>query len=173
MNQYHTPQKLLHWVSAIIILSLFALGVWMRTLDYYSSWYQTAPDIHKSFGIVLILIFFARLFFRLKLPSPTPLSNHKAWEIKVAHLTHFAMYLLLTSILISGFLIGTADNRGIEVFGLFEVPALFTPFAEQEEIAGAVHEWAAYILIGLVTLHVAGALKHHLIDKDQTLKRML
>jgi cytochrome b561 len=145
----------------------------MRTLDYYSSWFQTAPDMHKSFGIILIMIITVRVFVRWKLKMPAPLENHASWEIKSAHLAHFIMYILLSCILVSGFLIGTADNRGIEVFGLFEVPALFTPFAEQEELAGAVHEWAAYILIGLVTLHVAGALKHHLIDKDQTLKRML
>jgi cytochrome b561 len=145
----------------------------MRTLDYYSSWYQTAPDIHKSFGITLIIIVIVRLIFRWKLKTPAPLDNHKKWEIKIAHLTHTSMYVLLASILIAGYLIGTADYRGIEVFGLFEIAPLFKPFKEQAEFAGAIHEWSAYLLIGLVVLHAAGALKHHFIDKDQTLKRML
>lgn len=173
MSQYQTPQKLLHWISAIMILGLFGLGLWMRSLDYYSSWYQTAPDLHKSIGFFLIFVVLIRMLCRLKLQAPPPLNNHKAWEVKAAHLTHFAMYGLIALILISGYLIATADDRGFDVFGLFEAPSFFTPFAEQEEIAGAIHEWSAYALIGLVSLHVAGALKHHFIDKDKTLKRML
>lgn len=173
MNGYHLSQKIMHWLSALFILGLFALGVWMRTLDYYSSWYQTAPNLHKSFGIILIGIILLRSYLRFTLQPPKPLNTHKAWEIKTAHITHIVMYGLIAMILISGYLIGTADNRSIAVFDAFNVPPLFTAFDNQEDIAGWIHEWAAYCLIGLIGLHVAGALKHHFIDKDKTLKRML
>ena len=173
MNGYHISQKMMHWLSALFILSLFALGVWMRTLDYYSGWYQTAPELHKSFGIMLIGIMILRSYLRLKSHTPKPLNTHQAWEVKTAHVTHIAMYALIAIILVSGYLIGTADNRGIAVFDVFDVPPLFTAFENQEDVAGFIHEWAAYCLMGLVALHIAGALKHHLIDKDKTLKRML
>jgi cytochrome b561 len=173
VSQFKPSQKILHWISGLGILGLFGLGVWMRTLDYYSSWYQTAPNIHKSIGIIMIAMIALRIILRIKFPTPAPLKTHKLWEIKIAHIVHLTMYAFLITILATGYLIGTADNRGIDVFELFEVPALFTAFNEQEDIAGFVHEWGAYILMGLIALHAAGALKHHFIDKDKTLKRML
>lgn len=145
----------------------------MRSLDYYHSWYQTAPDIHKSIGILLILLIVVRVILRGVFPAPKPLLTHQKWEITLSHLVHILMYLLIFGILISGYLIGTADNRGIDVFSFFEVPALFTAFEEQEDIAGFIHEWSAYVLMALVALHIAGAVKHHVMDKDDTLKRML
>ncbi len=173
MSQFKPSQKILHWTSGLTIIGLFALGYWMRTLDYYSSWYQTAPEIHKAIGVILIAVIALRIILKAVYPAPAPLATHKPWEIKSAHLVHLSMYVLILVIMTSGYLIGTADNRGIDVFGLFEAPALFIAFEEQEDIAGFIHEWCAYLLMGLVAIHAGGALKHHFIDKDNTLKRML
>jgi cytochrome b561 len=173
MDKYLISQRAFHWLSALLILGLFGLGVWMRTLGYYDSWYQTGPEIHKAIGILTAVLIIARLMWRVKTDTPKPLSSHKYWEVMLSHLVHRIMYGFIFVILISGYLISTADNRGIDVFGLFEVPAIITAFEKQEDIAGLIHEWVAYGLIALVTLHVAGALKHHFIDKDSTLKRML
>ena len=173
MTSYKPSQKWLHWLSAVLILGLFAVGVWMRTLGYYDSWYQTAPHWHKQFGMLLLLIMVVRIAWKFIAKSPAPLENHKPWEVKSAHLTHYVLYLGVLLIIASGYLIATADNRGIDILGWFTVPVLFTPFDGQEDIAGDIHEWGAYILMGFVALHVAGALKHHFIDKDKTLKRML
>jgi cytochrome b561 len=173
MNEYRTSQKWLHWLSAILILGLFSVGVWMRTLGYYDAWYQTAPHWHKQAGILLLFIMVARVSWRLIAKTPKPLDNHKPWEVNIAHITHYVLYLGVFLIMASGYLIATADNRGIDILGWFTMPVLFTPFDGQEDIAGDIHEWGAYILMGIVALHVAGALKHHIIDKDTTLKRML
>ena len=75
--------------------------------------------------------------------------------------------------MMSGYLISTADERGISVFGLFEVPGFGSLIDNQEDLAGVVHKYAAYLVIGLTLLHAAAALKHHFIDKDETLTRML
>jgi len=165
--------RILHWLSAIFIFGLFALGYWMRTLDYYHPWYQQAPDLHKSFGVVLIIIMLARLLWRVTTNKPEHLASHKAWELTLAKIIHWILYLGVLLILITGYLIATSENRPIEVFELFNVPVLMQAFEEQEDIAGIIHEWAAYILMAFVGLHLLGALKHHFIDKDQTLKRML
>lgn len=173
MNKYLPAQRFLHWASALLILGLFGLGVWMRSLSYYDSWYQTAPIWHKEIGILTAALIVLRLIWRLMNTPPAPLHSHKVWEIKLAHLAHGLMYCFIFVIIISGYLIATADNRGIDVFGLFEVPAVITAFEQQEDLAGFIHEWVAYGLIALVIIHVVGALKHHLVDKDTTLKRML
>jgi len=173
MNQYRPSQKIYHWLTAVLILSLFALGVWMRTLGYYDAWYQTAPHWHKQIGILLLGLMIGRIIWRIALGAPDALSTHQKWEVKLAHLTHWALYLGVFVILFSGYLIATADNRGIELLGLVTLPVLFTPFEQQEDIAGFIHEWVAYLVMALVALHAIGAIKHHVIDKDSTLKRML
>jgi len=172
MNQYHSIQKWLHAVTGLWILGLFALGIWMRSLGYYDSWYQTGPQVHKALGVLLIAAMLLRLIAKVQFDAPAPLSNHKPWEVSIAKWTHWLIYGLVAIILLSGYLIGTADNRGIDVFGWFEVSPLFEPFDRQEDIAGAIHEYAAYGLISLVILHAMGAIKHGIIDKDSTLKRM-
>ncbi len=162
----------LHWLVAMTVFSLFALGLWMTGLDYYDSWYKQGPWWHKSIGITLFLVVIVRLCWRLLTPLPAALASHKSWEAKVAHVTHLLLYLLLFTIMVSGYLISTADNRAIEVFGWFDVPATITALPNQEDIAGWVHLILASTLIGLVVLHAAAALKHHFIDRDSTLKRI-
>ncbi len=145
----------------------------MCSLDYYHPWYQDGPHLHKSLGLLLLFIIVLRMINRFLLPITKPLANHQPWEKKLAHVVHWVLYAGLFIIMISGYFIATSDNRGIDVFSLFTFPVFFEAFDQQEDIAGFIHEWAAYILMGLVSLHVAGALKHHFIDKDLTLKRML
>jgi cytochrome b561 len=162
----------LHWLVAIAVFGLFSLGLWMTGLDYYDSWYKQGPWWHKSIGIVLIFVIIFRLCWRMITPPPAALSNHRPWEIKLAHLTHLLLYFLLLAIMVSGYLISTADNRAIEVFGWFAVPATITSLPDQEDIAGKVHLILASILIGLASLHAAAAVKHHFIDRDRSLKRI-
>ncbi len=163
----------LHWLVAATVIGLFILGLWMTGLDYYHSWYQRAPYIHKSVGILLMGVMILRLIWRLLNRPPAPLPNHAAWETGLAHAIHLALYLLLFAIMASGYMISTADGRAIEVFGWFEIPALALGIDRQEEIAGTLHLYLAVTLMGLVGLHAAGAMKHHFFDKDQTLRRML
>jgi cytochrome b561 len=82
------------------------------------------------------------------------------------------MYLLLTALMISGYLISTADGRGIAVFDWFEVPATLHGLEAQEDIAGEIHELLAFTLVGLSLAHAGAALKHHFINRDRTLTRM-
>lgn len=164
---------LLHWLVAAAVLGLFALGLWMTDLNYYDPWYRRGPDLHKSIGILLFGVMLLRLGWRLANPRPAMEPGMKAWERMAAGATHVAMYLLLYALMISGYLISTADGRAIEVFGLFGVPATLSGLEHQEDIAGEIHEFLAFTLIGLTAIHALAALKHHFIDRDRTLVRML
>ncbi|MBL4834677.1 MAG: cytochrome b [Pseudomonas sp.] len=163
----------LHWIIAVAVIGTAILGLWMTGLDYYSSWYQTAPFWHKSVGISLAALIILRLLWRWTNPSPAPLAHHKRWEAVLAKVIHSALYILLFVIVISGYLISTAKGRGVSVFGWFEVPALITSLPSQADRAGFVHYWLGIGLLGLVGLHALGALKHHFLDHDNTLRRML
>lgn len=161
----------LHWLMALTIFGLFGLGLYMVELTYYDTWYRGSLDLHKSTGIMLALVWLLRVLWKKSQPVPRPLGN-KAWEHRVAAVTHILLYVLMLGLFISGYLISTADGRSIDVFGLFEVPATLTGKG-QEETAGLIHATLAWSLIVLVALHAAAAIKHHVFDKDRTLVRML
>ena len=163
---------IVHWVSAVAVIGLFAVGYWMVDLNYYSEWYRTAPDLHKSFGLTLFALTLFRLGWLVASPTPSSLST-KPIEKHAAKAGHITLYLLLIAIMVSGYMISTADGRGIEWFGLFEVPGFGEIVENQEDIAGKIHEWLAYGLIGVAIVHALAALKHHFVDKDKTLVRML
>lgn len=171
--KYTLPQRSLHWITALTVISLFAMGLWMRELDYYDPWYHQAPFWHKSVGLSLAALVIVRLGLRLWQGHPPPLPGHQRWEKILARITHIALYLLLFSAFTSGYLISTADNRPAPFFNLFEVPALFTAFDHQEDIAGDIHEICVWSLVILAALHALAAIKHHVIDRDSTLRRML
>jgi cytochrome b561 len=162
-----------HWVSAVTIFGLFGLGFWMVELSYYDLWYKKGPDLHKSVGLSLLILTLFRLIWKLYQTPPEPVKTHTQFERKIGGLTHLMLYGLLFLIMFSGYLISTADERGISFFGWFEVPGFGSLIENQEDVAGLIHQWLAYALIALALLHAAAALKHHFIDKDNTLKRML
>jgi len=163
----------MHWLVALAVFGLFGLGLWMVGLDYYSSWRHTAPELHKGIGLGLFALMLLRLLWRLVSPPPAPLSSYSRLTRLGATLGHSALYLALFAVMLAGYLISTADGRGISVFGWFEVPASITSMPEQEDVAGAVHFYLAWGLVILAGLHGLAALKHHFIDRDATLRRML
>lgn len=171
LSTYQPIAKIIHWVSALNIFSLFALGYWMVDLSYYSEWYKTAPHWHKSIGITLFVLTLIRLLYKIVTQSP-PIEG-ASWEKIGAKIVHISLYLLLFCVFISGYMISTADGRGIEIFNWFTLPSLGSIIENQEVLAGEVHFYATYCLIILSLLHALAALKHHFINKDNTLKKMI
>ncbi len=163
---------LLHWLFALLVFGLFGLGLYMVELTYYDPWYHESLALHESIGASLFGLLLLRIIWRLinVMPQPEPAN---AGEHFVAALVHGLLYLVPLLLILSGYLIATADGRAIAVFDLFSLPALPALMENQEDFFGELHEILAWGLIGLAVLHAAAALKHHWIDKDHTLKRML
>ena len=172
-QRYGLVAILLHWLVAATVIGLAILGLWMTDLSYYSPYYRSAPFWHKSIGITLAAVLVLRLLWRWGNPRPAHLPNHQRWEVGMAAVVHGLLYLLLFVIVVSGYLISTAKGQGISVFGWFEIPASITGLPSQADRAGAVHYWVAITVLGLAALHALGALKHHFLDRDDTLRRML
>ena len=160
-----------HWLVAAAVFGLFALGWWMVDLTYYDPWYNQAPAIHKAVGVLLFLLFIGRLAWRWSNPRPHPLG--RPVERRVAGVVHGLFYLLLFALMGAGYLISTADGSPVDVFGLFAVPATLSDLPNQEDIAGDMHRWLAWTVIGLSVIHAGAAIKHHVVDRDRTLIRML
>lgn len=170
VKQYNLVARCLHWLSAMAVLGLFGLGWWMVELDYYSPWYQDAPTIHRSVGILLAGVTVLRLVWNQV--SQKPAVEGRPFERKAAISAHHLMYVLLFGLFITGYLISTEKGQGIEVFNWFTVPALGELFDGQADLSGTIHYYCAYSLIGLVVIHAGAAIKHHVIDKDNTLRKM-
>ena len=172
-SRYGVVSIVLHWGVALAVFGLFGLGLWMVGLDYYSAWYRTAPHWHKGLGVLLFAVLLARLAWRLGGTPPEPVEGSSVATRRLAALAHGGLYLLLLAVPLSGYLISTANGRPVEVFGWFSVPAVLSGLPDQADLAGLAHRYLAWGLVLLAGLHAAAALKHHVIDRDPTLVRML
>jgi cytochrome b561 len=161
----------MHWLMAIAIIGMFVLGIWMVGLEYYDTWYHRAPWVHRSVGMLLLFLLIFRSVWRLTNPVPEIMGAW--WEKIIALWVHRGHYLLMFAVIISGYLISTALGRGVEVFGWFDFPAMLPADKGRETTAGFVHMLLAWGFMGYIGMHVTAALKHHFIDKDITLLRML
>ncbi|MBU2969798.1 cytochrome b [Pseudoalteromonas sp. C2R02] len=165
---------IMHWLMALIIFGLFGLGLYMVELSYYDAWYKGSLDLHKSIGMMLVALLLARVCWTVfNIKPKSAVNNASKLEVKAAHFAHIALYILMTALMLSGYLISTADGRDISVFGLVSIPASSIAMQNQEDIAGNIHNILAWSLFLLASAHGLAAVKHHLINKNDTLKRML
>ena len=171
--KYSLASRLIHWLVALMVSGLFGLGLWMRELDYYSQWYQTAPQLHVLIGLILALLMIGRVVVRWNNSPPKPLSTLSTFEIFAAHAAHALLYLFIFIMIVSGYLVAVADGDVMNILGWFDLPVMESLFERQEDLMGDIHEWLAWGLIIFAGLHGIAALKHHFISGDDTLRRML
>lgn len=172
-NGFGLVSIILHWLMALLIIGLFISGYYMVDLDYYSKWYNLLPWWHIAVGVTTFLLLLLRIIWRWTNPRPAALSSYHGWEKTAAGITHYAFYVLLLLISVTGYFITTAKGAPIDFFGWFDIPALTALAAGPAEWAGKIHEYAAYAVAGLFALHVGATVKHHFIDKDITFIRIL
>ena len=177
--------KTFHWVMALLILGLAAVGTYMANFLDDMILQIELTQTHKSFGFVVFALAALRLLWRWANPVvPAPPEGQPAWERMAASATHGALYVLMFAIPISGWLMSSASplndvdaypaQMKNMVFGLFELPDPFQPGDKAlTNRLHAIHAWSVYLLGALLVLHVGGALKHHLVEKDGVLRRML
>ncbi|MFC3114553.1 cytochrome b [Cellvibrio fontiphilus] len=163
---------LLHWSSALLILFLFGLGIYMTGLGYYDDWYHKGPALHISLGLIVLLLMLVRVIWRLLNPTPVALGDKPA-QLMAAKLVKWALYLAIFVVLITGYFITTAEGKPASLFDWIYFPSIAELSASQVDLVGELHEYFAWGIIGLVVLHVGGALLHHFVIRDRTLVRML
>ena len=163
--------RLLHWGMALGVFALFALGYRMRTLTYVSPYYQSAPDLHQSVGMVMFGLLVFRLFWKLGNVEPD-ISDLTHFEHTGAALMHWAFYAVLFVMMAAGYFILTLDGRSFGIFDLIDVPSLYSQKG-LEKLAGQIHWILAYLTMALALLHAGAALWHHFIKKDRVLISMI
>ena len=165
--------KCLHWLTAVLIGGLLALGYYMVGLTYYDRWYHQSLMVHKACGMLVFVLGVMTLGWRWLSPSPAHQASLKQWERTAATAMHHSLFLLVFLIPVSGFLISTSEGKGVEFFDCFVVSPIVPVDEHLRDLAIKVHFYCAYTTAMLVLLHAGAALKHQLIDRDGTLARML
>lgn len=162
----------LHWLMALMIFGLYILGDYMVDLDYYDPWYQSAPFWHKSLGLLIFMLVLVRIGLRLFTKRPDA-NDVSVFNRLAARLMHLLLYVLIFVICLSGFLISSADGRPVTFFGWFDIPSPGALIDNQEDTAGVWHERAGLVILLFAGLHALVAIKHHFINRDRVLKRMV
>ncbi len=168
--RYSLVARALHWVVALLIVSTTALGWRMMFIEKEpgaGEWF----DLHRSIGLTIFTLVALRLVWRLaNRPEPLP-DDMPVWQARLATVTHWLMYVLMIVIPVIGYLGASHTKSGVAWFGRV-TPRWAEPNHDLAEQLFDVHGTLVWVLVALVALHVAGALKHWLIDKDGTFQRM-
>ncbi len=171
-SRYTSTAISLHWMMAILLFSLFMAGVYMHELPL-SPWKLQIYSWHKWAGITAFLLVLARLSWRYThRPPPLPRTLSKPAEL-AAHAGHTLLYLLMICIPLTGWLMSSAKGFQTVYFGVLPIPDLLAKNKELGNLLREVHEAQNFVLLAVVIGHAGAALKHHLIDKDDVLTRML
>lgn len=173
MQGYTRTAIWLHWLTAALIVAGFSLAVTMVDIPgltptklKYFSW-------HKWLGVTIFALASLRVLWRLTHPAPPYLDSTPAWQQKVASVTHILLYGLIIAIPLSGYFYSLAAGVPVVYLGILPLPVFIGPDPELKILLKQVHYVLNMTLLAAVVLHVAAALKHHFIDRDDTLKRML
>lgn len=174
-HRYSTVSLALHWGLALLVAIQLALIFAYERYDHANDpLAATFMGLHKSVGLSILVLTLVRLAWRLMNPAiPLPTTAPR-WQNILARTTHILFYVMLIALPLGGWAASSASGRAIEWFGLFNWPGL--PMPLDRDLAKTIieaHEVGGKALIALIVLHVIGALKHHFIDRDNVLHRML
>lgn len=173
MKKYTKTAMLLHWLMALFIIANFFLGLTMVDIPGLTPTKLTYFAWHKWIGVTVLGLACLRLLWRRVHPAPTYFPGMPAWQEKTASGLHILLYVLFLGITLSGYLYTTAAGIPVVYLGLFQIPALFEPDQGLKAFFKTTHFLMNRAMVCAVVLHVAAALKHHFIDRDDTLRRML
>lgn len=169
-DRYSTVSLILHWGIALAILAQVLLITAHEATEGPMS--REFVNVHKALGITILLATLVRIAWRLMNPAPPLPAGMKPWEKAAARATHIAFYVLLLAMPLTGWAAMSARPREIDFWGLFQWPLLPMGGAD-DDIFMQWHEWGMKAVYVLVALHVLAALKHHFVDGDGVLRRML
>jgi cytochrome b561 len=170
-RQWGAIAKFFHWIMALAILGNGIWGLWMTTMSPSMSKISVYA-LHKSIGLTVLALFLLRLLWRIVDRAP-PDEPAPLWQRWAAHAVHTALYVLIVALPLSGWLYNSLHGYPLQWFKLFSVPALAAKNDDMAHLAHAVHEYLFWLLVLVLVAHVGAAVKHHVFDRDNVLRRML
>lgn len=176
-GKYPLPMRAIHWLMAIILIGLIAVGIYMEGMEKSPQKWEIYA-LHKSMGVIamglILLRILIRVVYRSKIP-PLPQTLPRR-DVLLAKAVHILLYVTMFLLPLSGYIMSDAGGHAVKLFGM-EMPNLI-PDGEYKEIGGffhSIHGPLGFALAGLIVLHIAGAIKHRFFDKPENdvIRRML
>lgn len=175
-KRYSTVAMVLHWLLALVILAMFAVGIYMTDLPF-SPQRLKLYNWHKWAGVTFLLLTVLRLLWRVThRPPALPVAVTRTmpgWQHRIYHATHHLMYLLFFAVPLVGWAYSSAAGFPIVWFGQMPLPDLLPVNKELAELIKPLHNYLALALMALAGLHIAAAIKHQWVDRDGLLSRMV
>lgn len=161
-----------HWITAVLIVGMLAFGWYIEDLPKGP---EKAALIgwHKSFGLTVLILTLFRFVWRRQNPTPTPLGQATPAQLKVATSVQHVLYAAMAAMPLTGWLMSSSAGRDVSFFEIFTLPPLFWKSEFFNGVFHWLHSTVAIILVIALALHIAAALKHHFIERNDTLNRML
>ncbi|HEY4367885.1 MAG TPA: cytochrome b [Steroidobacteraceae bacterium] len=171
-QRYGAVAQLFHWLVVVLIITQFVLALKAGSLPLGPAKIATLAQ-HKSVGMTIFALAVLRLLWRLVNPVPVVPATMPRWQQIGAHISHGALYGLILVTPLLGWLMSSARNFSVSWFGLFTLPDLVQQDKALYDFFHETHEVLAWTLLGIAVLHAVAALKHHFLDRDDVLRRML
>lgn len=162
---------LFHWIMAIAVIIILCIGLRMGDMENGPQKLQIY-GFHKSLGVLILMLVALRFSWRMVNVVPNMPNSMKNWEKLAAHLGHLALYFFMFAIPVSGWAMSSAAGFPVSFFGLFTLPNIVEPSIEARKFFAETHEFLAFSLIAVITIHLLAALYHQFVKKDNILKRM-
>lgn len=170
-DHYGLIARLLHWLIAALAIGMLLGGSLLSILPA-GGFKAVVIAGHKSIGVVIFVLTIGRIAWRYANPRPRDLGSIPVLNY-IAHLVHIFLYVLLLLQPLVGILMSQTYGYPVSVFGLFKLPPLVWQSPSLGNVLREAHGVAAVLLAAFIVIHVAAALKHHFVDRDRTLMRML
>ena len=172
MQAYNGIAKTFHWLVFALMSGAFAVGFYMADLPLSPAKLQLV-SWHKWTGVTIFMLVLLRLCWRLMNPPPAQTAAMSQWQLQASEAMHRLLYVLMLAMPLSGWLMSSAKGVPTVWFGLVQLPDLLEKNKPLGKALEEVHEILGFIILAFVTIHVLAALKHHFIDRDNVLARML
>ena len=171
-NQFTRLTVIMHWAIAIAIIAMLGFGLYLEDMPR-SPEKGELMGLHKSVGIIILVLAAVRIYWRFLNKFPRPLSNLPSWQENLAKTTHWLLIILTVLMPLSGILMTLGNGFSLELFGLEIIAGTGEKIDILKNIGHAGHGWGSKLFIFLIALHIVGAIKHQFFDKDGTISRML
>ena len=171
-ERYDPVAKSLHWLTLALLCGQYAIA-WTMPPIHRETPAEGLIDLHLSFGAAILLATAVRLAWRLAHPAPLPPEHLARWQVLAAGITHALLYAILFILPLLGWANASYRGYAVTLFHVVPLPSLVAKGSPIGRPLGDVHAWAAWVLLGLVGLHVAAALYHRFVLRDGVLQRML
>lgn len=169
---YDAVSRINHWIIAVAIIGMLASGLFLEFSGWPRSETRTISGLHRSFGVLVLIFGLWRVIWRLVQGFPDAIPGMPSWQATASKLAHWGLLAGIIIMPVSGIASSVFAGRPVSVFGWFRIPAQ-AEIPAIDAFASATHGFVGKALAVLVILHLLAALKHHFLDKDRTLTRMV